>query len=94
MNNVRNNLLKTVVKSRLPHVSSIRHACAESRSAKGLVVGVYQKEGDKDPRLTPSGKKIDDKLKGKLQELICETKITGRLGRGKVFNNIDPDYRR
>jgi len=57
------------------------------------VIGVYQKEGDNEPKLTPAGEKVDHRLQGKLQELICETKITGRLGRGKVFNNIDPEFR-
>jgi len=56
------------------------------------VIGVYQKEGDNEPKLTPAGEKVDHRLQGKLQELICETKITGRLGRGKVFNNIDPEF--
>lgn len=39
---------------------------------KGLVVGVYQKEGDKDPKLTTSGEKFDDRVQGKISELIKE----------------------
>ncbi|ALC43790.1 S-Lap4 [Drosophila busckii] len=75
--------------------NGIRHACGggEARGGKGLVVGVYLKEGDKDPKLTSAGEKLNDRLGGKLVELICETKIVGKLGRGKVFNNIDPDFR-
>ncbi|KAI9587545.1 hypothetical protein GQX74_003391 [Glossina fuscipes] len=33
----------------------------DSRVTKGLVIGVYQKEGGKDPKLTPSGEKFDDR---------------------------------
>lgn len=93
MNKLRNFLLKTVVRRSLPHLHSVRHSCGEGRSGRGLVVGVYQKEGDKDPKLTPTGEKVNDRVQGKLNELICETKITGRLGRGKVFNNIDQEFR-
>lgn len=81
---------------------------------KGLVIGVYQKEGDKDPKLTTSGEKFDDRVQGKVSELIKEwvlvdvvclllihiklvllyrCNISGQLGKGKVFNNIDQEYR-
>ncbi|KAH8379607.1 hypothetical protein KR009_006041, partial [Drosophila setifemur] len=93
MNKLRNFTLKTVVQRRLPHVNSVRFSCGESRSGRGLVVGLYQKEGDKDPKLTPSGEKINDRLQGKLTELICETKMTGHLGKGKIFNNVDNEFR-
>ncbi|XP_017106726.1 cytosol aminopeptidase [Drosophila bipectinata] len=67
--------------------------CGEkSANAKGVVVGLYQKEGDKDPKLTPAGQKIDNRNDGKLMKLICETKLDGRVGRGKVFSNIDSDF--
>ncbi|XP_002133198.2 cytosol aminopeptidase-like [Drosophila pseudoobscura] len=73
------------------HLASI--ACADAhKGGKGLVLGLYEKEADRGPRLTPAGEKIDDRLNGKLNELICETKISGRLGRGKVFNNIDEEF--
>lgn len=39
---------------------------------KGLVIGIYQKEGDKDPKLTSSGEKFDDRVQGKLSELVRE----------------------
>uniref|UniRef100_A0A1B0AIZ5 Cytosol aminopeptidase n=1 Tax=Glossina pallidipes TaxID=7398 RepID=A0A1B0AIZ5_GLOPL len=60
---------------------------------KGLILGVYQKEGEKDPKLTPSGEKFDDRVQGKVSELVKECNITGALGKGKVFNNIDQEYR-
>uniref|UniRef100_A0A1A9WC21 Cytosol aminopeptidase n=1 Tax=Glossina brevipalpis TaxID=37001 RepID=A0A1A9WC21_9MUSC len=65
----------------------------DPRVTKGLVIGVYQKEGDKDPKLTPSGEKFDDRVQGKVTELVKECNITGVLGKGKVFNNIDQEYR-
>ncbi|EDW80048.1 uncharacterized protein Dwil_GK12271 [Drosophila willistoni] len=94
MNKIRTNLLTGMFVRRLPILDFIRHSCgAEARGGKGLVIGVYQKEGDKEPKLTPSGEKVNDRLGGKLTELISETKIVGRLGRGKVFNNIDVEFR-
>ncbi|KAH8266175.1 hypothetical protein KR038_008292 [Drosophila bunnanda] len=95
MNKLRNeSLLKMVVQGFPLGAKTLRHACSEeTATSKGLVVGLYQKEGDKDPKLTPSGQKIDDRLKGRLAELICEAKISGHLGRGKVFNNIDQEFK-
>ncbi|XP_043642998.1 cytosol aminopeptidase [Drosophila teissieri] len=80
-----------------PHVLSsvggVRFSCGDGKTmAKGVVVGLYQKEGDKDPKLTPAGQKIDQRVQGKLMKVICETKLDGRLGRGKVFHNIDNEF--
>lgn len=71
----------------------IRTYADEAFVSKGLVIGIYQKEGDKDPKLTTSGEKFDDRVQGKISELIRETKLSGKLGRGKVFNNVDQEYR-
>ncbi|XP_037881370.1 cytosol aminopeptidase-like [Glossina fuscipes] len=65
----------------------------DSRVTKGLVIGVYQKEGGKDPKLTPSGEKFDDRVQDKVTELVKEFNITGALGKGKVSNNIDQEYK-
>ncbi|EDW33485.1 GL15464 [Drosophila persimilis] len=92
MNRLRGTFLNSIIRASSPVVSNIRHACGEVPGAKGLVVGIYQKEGDKGPKLTTSGEKLNERLHGRLEELICQTKIDGRLGRGKVFNNIDPEY--
>lgn len=60
---------------------------------KGIVVGVYQKEGSSaDAKLSPTGEKINDRTNGKLKDLISQTSITGVLGRGKVFNNVDDEF--
>ncbi|XP_001353776.3 cytosol aminopeptidase-like [Drosophila pseudoobscura] len=92
MNRLRGTFLSSIIRASSPVVSNIRHACGEVPGAKGLVVGIYQKEGDKGPKLTSSGEKLNERVHGRLEELICQTKIDGRLGRGKVFNNIDPEY--
>lgn len=42
--------------------------------------------------LTHYGEKFDKRVQGKLTELIKESGITGILGKGKVFNNLDPEY--
>lgn len=59
---------------------------------KGIVIGIYQKEGNDEPKLTRSGEKINDQTEGMLSKLICESKITGKLGRGKIFSNLHYEY--
>ncbi|XP_037898984.1 cytosol aminopeptidase-like [Glossina fuscipes] len=65
----------------------------DSRVTKGLVIGVYQKKEGKDPKLTPSGEKCDDRVQDKVTDLVKECNIKGALGKGKVFNNVDQKYR-
>ncbi|XP_030383356.1 cytosol aminopeptidase [Scaptodrosophila lebanonensis] len=60
---------------------------------KGLVVGMYKKESDKDLKLTSSGEKFDDRAQGKISELLRESGYTGALGKGKLFSNLDPEFR-
>ncbi|XP_075158620.1 cytosol aminopeptidase-like isoform X2 [Haematobia irritans] len=74
-------------------ISRLYTTSGDTRVTKGLVIGVYEKEGNKDPKLTTSGEKFDDRVQGKVSQLIKECNITGHLGRGKVFNNIDQEYR-
>ncbi|ALC41017.1 S-Lap7 [Drosophila busckii] len=70
-----------------------RYSCNEGASSgKGLVLGIYQQEGDKEPKFTTAAEKFNDRLGGKLRQLVCETQIDGRLGLGRVFNNIDPEF--
>ncbi|KAH8398232.1 hypothetical protein KR222_009066 [Zaprionus bogoriensis] len=59
---------------------------------KGVVVGVYSKEGDKEPKLTSSGEKFDDRAQGKISELVRETGMKGDLGKGLVFMNVDAEF--
>ncbi|XP_034652704.1 cytosol aminopeptidase [Drosophila subobscura] len=72
----------------------VRHSCGDVKAnTKGVVVGLYLKEeAGKEPKLTPTGQKVDGRVNGKLAELICETKLDGRLGRGRIFNSIDPEF--
>ncbi|KAM7349252.1 cytosol aminopeptidase-like [Cochliomyia hominivorax] len=76
-------------------ILNMRHyASVENpRVTKGVLIGVYQKEGDKDPKLTSSGEKFDDRVHGKISELLKECNITGQLGVGKIFNNVDQEFR-
>ncbi|KAH8237110.1 hypothetical protein KR038_004261 [Drosophila bunnanda] len=60
---------------------------------KGVVVGVYEKEGDKPAKMTPSGEKFDDRAQGKVSDLMRETSMHGELGRGMVFTNVDAEFR-
>ncbi|KAH8384643.1 hypothetical protein KR093_003952 [Drosophila rubida] len=66
--------------------------CEEGSVVKGVVVGVYSKEGDKDPKLTSSGEKFDDRAQGKISELVRETGMKGDLGKGLVFMNVDAEF--
>ncbi|EDV96930.1 cytosol aminopeptidase [Drosophila grimshawi] len=94
MQNLRRILLKGRTNRSLQVITKMCYSCGkEVQRGRGLVLGVYQREGNKELKLTTSAEKFNDRVGGKLMELICETKIDGRLGRGKVFNNIDIDYR-
>ncbi|KAL7738085.1 hypothetical protein ACLKA6_006436 [Drosophila palustris] len=96
MKHMRRNTINNVLGlRRMVRLMNVRFACGAEASAgggKGLVLGIYMKEGDKDPKFTSSAEKINDRIGGKLRQLVCETQIDGRLGRGRVFNNVDPDF--
>ncbi|ALC41007.1 S-Lap5 [Drosophila busckii] len=66
--------------------------CNEKSVIKGVVMGVYAKEGDKEPKLTSSGEKFDDRAQGKISELVRETGMNGELGKGRVFTNVDAEF--
>ncbi|EDW35830.1 GL17468 [Drosophila persimilis] len=87
---------------RVEHTSLARLSVVELRRQyaekcdsviKGVVVGVYAKEGDRQPRMTPSGEKFDDRVQGKITDLIRETGLNGQLGKGRVFMNVDAEFR-
>ncbi|EDV56137.1 cytosol aminopeptidase [Drosophila erecta] len=68
--------------------------CDNKTVIKGVVVGVYSKEGDsKEVKMTSSGEKFDDRTQGKVSELLRETGVKGDLGKGKVFMNVDAEFR-
>ncbi|XP_023159293.1 cytosol aminopeptidase-like [Ceratitis capitata] len=72
---------------------SLTYYADDSRVTKGLVIGLYQKEGEKETKLTSSGEKFDDRVQGKVTELNKETNLSGKFGKGKVFSNIDQEFR-
>ncbi|XP_033255228.1 cytosol aminopeptidase-like [Drosophila miranda] len=75
-------------------VEQRRHYAEKCDSViKGVVVGVYAKEGDRQPKMTPSGEKFDDRVQGKITDLIRETGPSGQLGKGRVFMNVDAEFR-
>ncbi|XP_055904537.1 cytosol aminopeptidase-like [Eupeodes corollae] len=65
----------------------------QHKVSKGLVLGLYEKEDDKPVKLTTSGEKFDEKVQGTLMHLIKESELTGKIGTGNVFNNVDSEYR-
>jgi len=75
-------------------LAGITDKCDSKTVIKGVVVGVYSKEGDgKEVKMTSSGEKFDDRTQGKISELLRETGIKGDLGKGKVFMNVDAEFR-
>ncbi|XP_037938257.1 cytosol aminopeptidase-like [Teleopsis dalmanni] len=63
------------------------------RQLKGLVVGLYQAEEGECPKLSTSGEKFDGRIKGKLMELVKECCLSGKVGMGQVFTNIDQEFK-
>ncbi|XP_033251399.1 cytosol aminopeptidase-like [Drosophila miranda] len=43
--------------------------------------------------MTQSGEKFDDRVQGKITDLIRETGLSGQLGKGRVFMNVDAEFR-
>lgn len=70
-------------------------AVDECNIYKGLIIGLYEREEEPriEPKLSSVGERFDHRHHGRLSELIHESGLIGRLGKGKVFNNIDPEYR-
>lgn len=71
------------------HFMQIRNKC---ENAKGVVIGLYKAEGDKDPQLTDNGEKFDDRVSGKISDLVRETGMNGELGIGRMFSNVDKEF--
>ncbi|XP_068145751.1 cytosol aminopeptidase [Drosophila tropicalis] len=67
----------------------VRH---KSEGMNGLVVGVYKGENEKDVKLSTGGEKFDDRVGGKLTELVKECGLDGKLGIGRVINNLDNEF--
>ncbi|EDW05210.1 GH22230 [Drosophila grimshawi] len=70
------------------HYCQVRGKCESS----GIVIGLYLKEGEKDPQLSPNGEKFDDRVGGKISALVRETGMNGKLGRGRMFSNVDKEF--
>ncbi|XP_033251120.1 cytosol aminopeptidase-like [Drosophila miranda] len=69
-------------------VEQRRHYAEKCDSViKGVVVGVYAKKGDRQPKMTPSGEKFDDRVQGKITDLIRETGLSG------PWMNVDAEFR-
>ncbi|KAH8308839.1 cytosol aminopeptidase [Drosophila kikkawai] len=77
-----------------PLIQQVRYKCEEgsSRAMQGVVIGLYAKEGDKNPKLSSGGEKFDDRTSGKVMELIKESGLSGELGVGRLYQNVDKEY--
>ncbi|XP_037927374.1 cytosol aminopeptidase-like [Teleopsis dalmanni] len=96
--------LRNAVRCHPPHILNLLKAVNVSSrffsddggrkpNLKGLVLGLYQEEEGNPPRLTSSGEKFDDRVKGKITEVVKVCEMKGKVGMGKVFNNIDTEFR-
>lgn len=62
--------------------------------SKGLVLGLYEQESpDVAPRLTTAGEKYNTRMNGKIMDQIRDFGMTGKIGTGNVFNNIDSQFK-
>lgn len=71
----------------------IRYAHTQCGPNKGIVLGLYKGEGEKDPKLTSEGEKFDDRVQGKISELVREMGMNGELGKGKLFSYVDSEFK-
>jgi len=69
------------------------HRCyASCKKPKGVVVGVYSKDGDKPPKTTANAVTLDDALGGKLLTLIRERGMDGSVGKGLLFSGFEGEF--
>lgn len=59
---------------------------------KGVVVGIYQREGDKPMKSSENAVAFDDSLGGKLMGLVRDRGMDGRPGKGLMFNGLEGEY--
>ncbi|XP_030385556.1 cytosol aminopeptidase [Scaptodrosophila lebanonensis] len=71
---------------------SVRHIQTCKADVKGVVIGLYLKEGEKAPKLSTAGEKFDDRVQGKISTLVRESGLTGKVGKGRVFANLDEEF--
>lgn len=65
----------------------------DTRRFTGIVLGLYERSNKSgSPELTSTGQTFDQKIEGKLSELIQKLKLTGEIGTAKVLHNINVDF--
>ncbi|KAH8299614.1 hypothetical protein KR044_003524 [Drosophila immigrans] len=70
----------------------VRAFSSKCDNPKGVVVGVYQKDGDKPIRSSENAVLLDDAVGGKIMSLIRERGMDGRPGKGLLFNGLEGEY--
>ncbi|KAH8234363.1 hypothetical protein KR038_008572 [Drosophila bunnanda] len=77
-----------------PLHQQVRYKCEDGTNTplQGVVIGLYAKDGDKSAKLSPGGEKFDDRSGGKVMELIKESGLSGELGVGRLFQNLDKEF--
>ncbi|ALC41676.1 loopin-1, partial [Drosophila busckii] len=71
---------------------ALRTFAGKCEKPKGVVVGVYQQEGDKPIRSSENALALDDAVGGKILSLIRERGMNGRPGKGILFSGLEGDY--
>lgn len=77
---------------RLGVSGSCRDYASKCDKVKGVVVGVYEKEGDKPMQLSESAVTLDDSTGGKLTGLVRDRGMDGRAGKGLMFNGLEGEF--
>ncbi|XP_017077502.1 cytosol aminopeptidase [Drosophila eugracilis] len=86
--------LRLMAKKNLGKTEAVayRGYATSCKKPKGVVVGVYEKDGDKPPKTTANAVSLDDALGGKLLTLIRERGMDGTAGKGLLFSGFEGDY--
>ncbi|KAK9711693.1 Cytosol aminopeptidase family, catalytic domain [Popillia japonica] len=71
---------------------SAEPAAGSAQEKKGLILGVHYNEDNNEPTFTPAAQRYNDKLNGRLFDLVKAASSDIRRGGARIFNNIDPDY--
>ncbi|EDW74014.1 uncharacterized protein Dwil_GK21703 [Drosophila willistoni] len=61
-------------------------------TTKGVVVGVYSKEGDKPAKTSENAVTLDDAVGGKIMALIKERGMDGTVGKGILFSGLEGEF--
>lgn len=84
--------LEPSISSPVGNGGKCREYSSKCDKTKGVVVGIYQREGDKPMKSSENAVALDDSLGGKLMGLVRDRGMDGRPGKGLMFNGLEGEY--